>query len=267
MIDLCCILIILVSVSLLLVLIYGDSYKQKILKNKKMWGSLLIVLVLPLFLLITVTALSKDNTSYDTSNLTMNSKQKEIKKVGINKIIIVGDSRMEFIERDKDKLDIPNNFIFDAKSGAEIDWTVDEAIPKLEELLQENKKYNVHVIFNMGVNDLNYIVDVKQKGVEYFELYESLIKKYKNVSFYILSVNPIDEDVIDDYFNNKRTNKKIETFNNTFITLLNDTGFDNATYCDSYHNLSFNLPDGLHYDTKTDQKIIDYIKDDCVVLK
>lgn len=50
-----------------------------------------------------------------------------------NKIIISGDSRMEFIEDDSEMV-LPYNVIFVAKSGMTYDWFSKEAVPEIEKL-------------------------------------------------------------------------------------------------------------------------------------
>lgn len=184
----------------------------------------------------------------------------------LDKIIIIGDSRMEFINNKKDELNIPKNIIFIAKSGATISWLRESALPELNKVIKKNKKYKNHVIFNLGVNDLDNKIDIKELANEYYHTYKSVIKYNKDISFYFLSVNPIDENRIYFHFNinNKRTNKKIEKFNNYFLNFVNKDDLKNIKYCDSYNNLEFYLPDGLHYDTETDKKIIEYIIKKCI---
>lgn len=184
----------------------------------------------------------------------------------LNKIIIIGDSRMELINNKKEELGVPKNIIFIAMSGAKISWLRESALPELYETIQNNKKYKNHVIFNLGVNDLNSDIDIKNLAIEYYNTYKSVIRHNKDISFYFLSVNPVDENRIYTYFNinNKRTNKKIEKLNNSFINLIKEDNLKNIKYCDSYNNLEFYLPDGLHYDTETDKKILEYIIKECV---
>lgn len=189
-----------------------------------------------------------------------------VKNISFNKVVIVGDSRMEFIYNKKDELDIPSNFIFDAKSGAMIEWLLEIGKPKLEDILDNrDNKYTYHVVFNLGVNDLNSSTKPEVLADDYFDVYEELVRKYSNVKFYFLSVNPIDEEAINK--GNKRTNEKIELFNTEIHQRMSELNKTNVNYCDSYNRLDFNLPDGLHYDNETDQKIIDYIARDCVQFK
>ena len=37
------------------------------------------------------------------------------------------------------------------------------------------------------------------------------------------------------------------------------------TYCDSYNEVTFKTQDGLHYTKTTNQEIVDYITNKCVV--
>ncbi len=187
----------------------------------------------------------------------------------INKVIIVGDSRMELIRDKRDRLNIPDYFIFDAKSGAYIKWFKQTGLPDLIEILSNKKDYyHYHVVFNLGVNDIDYDIDLIERVKEYYGMYRDLIVQNKDISFYFLSVNPIDENRIYDKFpSNSRTNSEIQIFNNYIKYSLNRDNFSNAKYCDSYNDLSFNLPDGLHYSDKTDQDIINYINNYCIDFK
>lgn len=184
----------------------------------------------------------------------------------INKIIIIGDSRMDLINSKREKLNIPSSIDFIAKSGARIDWLYNTGFPELKKKLKDSNKYKYHIVFNLGVNDLNSDTSATKLARNYYTIYKKIIEQNNNVSFYFLSVNPIDEDRIFKYFSpyNKRSNERIEEFNKYFISKLNELKLYNVQYCDSYNNLNFYLPDGLHYDTKTDEKIINFIINNCV---
>lgn len=193
----------------------------------------------------------------NSSHLSLNFKD--------DRIIIVGDSRMEYIEDDRNFLNIPINFSFIAKSGATISWFEGTALGELQEKLDnQDNNYTYHVVFNMGVNDLNFVSYAGDRATEYFNDYKTLALKYPNVNFYMLSVNPIFDN-IDKYFKtNKRTDDKINSFNNTINNLTYLNKLDNMYTCDSYHKVAFNSPDGLHYDLDTDQRILNYIARKCV---
>ena len=183
--------------------------------------------------------------------------------INLIKIIIIGDSRMELIENDREKLNIPRNIVFMARSGARINWLNKVAIPWLnEQLNQKNKKYKYMVLFNLGVNDLNSNIEPSDIAKDYLDIYRNIIFQNQDVNFYFLSVNLIDEQTINNFFpNQKRTNKKIEKFNNYFINNIGK--FNNINYCDSYNNLNMSFYDGLHFDFETNKKILDYLINNC----
>ena len=182
----------------------------------------------------------------------------------MSKVLIIGDSRMELIENDREKLNIPSNIIIKAKSGARIEWFYKVGLPWLnEQLNNKDDYYNYVVLFNLGVNDLNSYKIPEEVAKEYINAYKSLMFQNKNIKFYFLSVNPIDELTINDFFaNQKRTNKKIESFNKYFIDKLQE--FDNVKYCDSYNEIDIKFYDGLHFDFNTNKLIVKYLINDCL---
>ena len=190
----------------------------------------------------------------------------EIKNIINNKVYIIGDSRMEYLSNRGKEIEIPTNFSFIALGGTKIDWFTYKAIPLLEEKLdskQENIKY--HVIINMGVNDLNDYNDPLIHSENYFKLYYELASHYEDIDFYILSVNPVDMSIINKkIYNQKRTNIKIQKFNENLIKSIENSNLKNIKYCDSYNNVYFKTKDGLHYDKQTDQNIINYLTKDCL---
>ena len=93
---------------------------------------------------------------YADSSLSRFPHKSNIKDITYNRVILIGDSRMENILKRKGSIDIPANFKIIAKGGAHIKWFKDEALPYLKELLDsKNSKYKYHVVINQGVNDLN----------------------------------------------------------------------------------------------------------------
>ena len=81
---------------------------------------------------------------------------------------------------------------------------------------------------------------------------------------YILSVNPIDDELINQKWDNNRTTEEIKLFNNTIQKELAKSNLDNLYYCDSYNAMNFETYDGLHYTEDTNKKIINYINTKCV---
>lgn len=268
------ILCLVLLIALLFMVIYTFNLKDWLIYNLKLYKNQTIIfgiILFSVFSFFTVMAKQEDNvvTGGSVRKLYSVNANTGIKDISLNKVVIVGDSRMELIYNKKDELNIPNNFIFDARSGATIDWLLESGKPKLDDILvNRDTNYTYHVIFNLGVNDLSSFTNPKSIADDYFAIYRDIINNYPDVEFYFLSVNPIDEDIIDEYFSsNKRTNVKIESFNSEIYQDMVSMNSNNINYCDSYNRLDFNLPDGLHYDSETDQKIIDYIARDCVEFK
>ena len=254
--------------------IYTFKPKNVVFEKLKLYKNHVLVfgiILISTFSILTVTAKPESETLALGSfkQLQNNNFDEKIQNIALNKVVIVGDSRMEYIYNKKNELNIPNNFVFDAKSGAKIDWLLETGKPKLAEILDNrDTDYTYHVVFNLGVNDLSSLESPKVLADDYFKVYNEIISNYPGVEFYFLSVNPIDEDVINERFSsNKRTNKKIEEFNAEIYYDMNSIEENSINYCDAYNRLDFNLPDGLHYDSETDQRIIDYIARDCVNFK
>lgn len=189
-----------------------------------------------------------------------------IKDIRFNKVIIIGDSRMQRLRDRKDSIDIPSNFTFIAEGGTKIKWFNDTAINSLNDTLNNmDKIYKYHVVINMGVNDLEESFDYSVYSDSYYGIIKNLIKKYPNVNFYFLSVNPIVEEVLNKWQPwSYRTNDKIKKFNYSLDKKLKSNFFENYYYCNSIDNLDFIIPDGIHYDKDTDQLIVDFIVNDCL---
>ena len=188
---------------------------------------------------------------------------KKMDKINDSKLIIVGDSRMQLINDDKEIVK-PFNMEFVAKGGAKIDWLENNALPKVKKILNKNE-FNYYVLVNMGVNDLNSNLEVAEIVEDYFKLYSELAERFPNVEVYIMSVNPINEEKRNKIEpNNKRTTEKIKLFNQTIQEKLKDSNLKNMYYCDAYNNLKFDTNDGLHYTQETNENIIYYISNKCI---
>lgn len=215
----------------------------------------------------------KQQQKIETTNIDITKKlpenifqKKKLKEIIYNKVIVIGDSRMEFMKDRENEIKIPKNFNFIALSGTGINWFETVALKKLNiKLKNKNKNYKYHVLINMGVNDLNENKKVEEIANNYFKIINDLVKENKDIEFYFLSVNPIDDKIIGKYFKpQKRTTQKIKNFNNIIIKSIYYSENKNLSYCDSYNNIDFGMPDGLHYDSETDKKIIDFIVNKCI---
>lgn len=181
-----------------------------------------------------------------------------------NRVLIIGDSRMEYMQNDKTLIK-PENFDFIAKNSMKYTWFHDEALPRAYKTLKNNKYDKYNIVVNMGVNDLNDDIDIKKRADDYFKDYEKLAQYNSKINLYILSINPIFEKRLNETQKyNTRTNKKIEEFNKEIIKKINNSKEGNIYYCNAYDKLKFKSDDGIHYIKETNEKIIDYIINDCI---
>lgn len=262
------ILCIILSILLVFIIIYVFNLKTFVLEKIKLYRNGILAFVLIFISAFSIyTVMAKQEEKFFNSepfkqlnNQIVYGKNNDILS---NEIVIVGDSRMSLIDDDKDMVK-PANFMFVAKSGMRIDWLKNEAIPEVNNILK-NKNFKYHIVVNMGVNDLN---NDKYKGdeiaEEYFDLYSDLAKANIDSEVYILSVNPIDDELINQKWDNNRTTEEIKLFNNTIQKELAKSNLNNIHYCDSYNSINFETYDGLHYTKDTNKRIINYINTKCV---
>lgn len=199
----------------------------------------------------------------------LNNGKKNLQKFSPNKVIVIGDSRMELIEQEKNKISVPNNYLFIAKSGASLKWFKEEALPRLYNILDNKKSYyKYYVVINMGVNDVQYFYNFDSEIIGYLNSYHSLLFKYLDVDFYILSINPVIEKKLNiAQPQNIRTTEKVEYFNTKLANDVYRINLNNYVFCDAYHDIHFNTDDGLHYTIETDQDIVNYISNKCINFK
>ena len=180
------------------------------------------------------------------------------------KVVVIGDSRMELIDNGKDySKQIPNNITFIAKSGMKNEWFNDFVLMRLTDLLK-NPEYKYDVIINLGVNDICFGDETKSIS-EYTNSIRLLAKLFNNTNFYVLSVNPVNENLIFDYFDvNPLPNKKIQVYNTKLINFIKKEKLQNLNYCNAFDKIKYTTKDGLHYTEQTNEKIISYILNDCI---
>ena len=184
----------------------------------------------------------------------------------LNKVVIVGDSRMSLINEAKDSYNIPQNYIIVSKSGAQINWLEDYALNKVYRILKNtDNNYKYNVVFNLGVNDIIHHSDSnpKELAIKYFNMYLKVINYFDDVDFYFLSINPLDDNNFPNWKNNKG-NEKIKKLNIYMKDLIKNSNKSNIYYCNSYGNINFKTLDGLHYTDQTNIDIINYIDKNCV---
>ena len=104
----------------------------------------------------------------------------------------------------------------------------------------------------MGINDITGSANATTIANNYYDLYSELAASSTDKTFYIMSVNPVD-----DYPTVSDSN--ITTFNSTMESLINSSGLSNLKYLDTYSNVSFITTDGLHYDSSTYRDLYQYV--------
>ncbi len=170
-----------------------------------------------------------------------------------HQIIWVGDSRTLGLRDALHKTERVDDDIFVGKVGEGVHWFQDEGIPELDEAIRANPR--LPVVMNLGVNDPQ-LVD------EYIETYWDVIKAYPDTSFYILSVNPLDEEVLlEDGLVEEAVFEDINSLNVARMNVRLKEEFE-SRYIDSASYLKsdgFDTVDGLHFSTETYLKIHDFV--------
>lgn len=268
--DILCIFVILFFI-VLFFLVQKDEFLKKFKNNnfKQFLAILSLGLFTGFFVFLFVWLLNANSFNGCTTKYYENKFYKALKNLSMKtdsikktKIIVVGDSRMEFIDNDKEIIK-PFNLEIVAKSGASLSWFETVGLSRTKKIIDKDEYDSYFVVVNMGVNDIQYTSKYVENANTYFEDYLKLSEYSSKVKLYILSVNPIIEKRLNKAQpQNVRTNAKIKKFNDVFVKKISKE--KNMYYCDSNTELSFDADDGLHYTQDTNKKIINYIINDCV---
>lgn len=157
--------------------------------------------------------------------------------------IIIGDSRTAGMQLTVNELN-SDSCIYIAKEGEGYDWFYNDGLPQMETAIKDNPKADV--VFNLGVNDLKNLS-------LYIDLYNLLMDEYNDTSFYLMSVNPVDES-----YTLNISNSEINAFNESI-----ENSFSKQ-YLDCYNQLlndGFTTVDGLHYSKDTYRAIHSFLID------
>ena len=157
------------------------------------------------------------------------------------KYVFFGDSRTVGLEgavgNQKDNLYI-------AKWGGAVSWMKKTGGPQLKQYL--NKNPNVTVFLCMGANEA-------EKASEYVSYYKMLISRYKKTKFYVVSVNPVQEQKRADL---KCRIPKYQSINRLYYKNFSSIYID----CSSYlKKTGFEAYDGIHYTAETYVKIYEFL--------
>ena len=170
-----------------------------------------------------------------------------------HRIIWVGDSRTLGLRDALHKTERPDEDLFVGQVGEGVRWFRETGMAELSDLIAENP--GLPVVMNFGVND-------PQLVNEYVVAYWDVIRAHPDTQFYILSVNPLDEEfLIEDGQVNESVFDDINSLNVGRMNVKLKKEFKNR-YIDSASFLKtdgFGTVDGLHFDTQTYLKIHDYV--------
>lgn len=134
-----------------------------------------------------------------------------------------------------------------AESGMGYNWLLSTAIPRVNRLSSDKKKY---IATNLGVNGLTEN-SVNQYISKYKELADG---DWKDSMIFLISVNPTKGKY-------EHMNANIDNFNQKLNEAFKN--YKNVIFCDtnSYlKKIGFNSNDGLHYTEATSKIIYDQIK-------
>lgn len=159
-----------------------------------------------------------------------------------HEFLFVGDSRTVGMREAVNKEYSDDTCSYIAKEGEGYYWFKNTGLPELEAALDAEPEKTV--ILNLGVNDVN-------NAEKYIGCYTDLFERYSDTSFYIMSVNPVND--------NKGlsvNNEQIEAFNDAMME-----AFPNR-YLNCYRYLTtgeWSTVDGLHYTEETYRTIHHYV--------
>jgi len=200
---------------------------------------------------------------YDCRNLVEDDDSEvDITNIRSN-IIYTGDSRIQMFGYIKDKLGFNDEkeFIY-ARYNTKYDDFFENHMQQAESKVRNNKDKTFAVTANYGVNALGMYN-------AFCNRYEKTVNRIgNNNQFYIVSVNPVDDNK-----SKWARNNDIETFNNymknTCISRIkNDVPGSQVFYCDVYGSLTIDewinkkyiMDDGVHYTDDGNKYIYDSIK-------
>lgn len=170
-----------------------------------------------------------------------------------HRIIFVGDSRTLGMRDALHRAERADDDIFIGRVGEGVRWFCEEGQSEMDDAIEAYP--DLPVVFNLGVNDPTEIDD-------YIVAYWDCIEDYPDTDFYILSVNPIDEEFLLE--SETAEEAVLEMINNLNIAKLNLRLKEEfaSRYLDSASYLKadgFETVDGLHFNTKTYLKIHDFV--------
>lgn len=174
--------------------------------------------------------------------------------VKTHQIIWVGDSRTLGMGNALHKAGrYDDEDVFAGAVGEGVRWFREQGMGEMSDAIAKNPL--LPVVLNFGVNDPQ-LID------EYIVAYQDVIDAHPDTAFYILSVNPIDEEfLIEDGQVHETVFDDINSLNIARMNVRLKKEFG-SRYIDSASFLKtdgFETVDGLHFSTQTYLKIHDFV--------
>lgn len=170
-----------------------------------------------------------------------------------HQIIWSGDSRTLGLRDALKKAGRLDDDLFTGRVGEGVRWFREEGMAELSDLIRDNP--GLPVVLNFGVND-------PQLVNEYVVAYWDVIRAHPDTRFYILSVNPLDEEfLVEDGQVNEAVFESVNSLNVARMNVKLKEEFP-SRYLDSASFLKsdgFDTVDGLHFTMDTYLKIHDYV--------
>ena len=159
--------------------------------------------------------------------------------------VFVGDSRTVGMENVTDDA----NYIFIGEVGSGFKYLKETAYPQVIDLISQNPKKDICVIFNSGVNDLGN----KEK---YIEFYNEVFKENEKANLFFASVTPVSDNEVYSWSAND-FNKEITEFNLSMREIFENKYIDTS---DFLNTTGFHAKDGLHYCNEDYRRIMEMEK-------
>lgn len=205
-----------------------------------------------------ITTAQTESESYSQTESEYNSEKKETMSalpagsVKDHRIIFVGDSRTLGMRDALRRSSRRDEDVFVGRVGEGVRWFIEEGMDEMSDAIKENP--DLPVVLNLGVNDPLEIDD-------YIVTYWDCIREHPDTDFYIMSVNPIDEEFLLE--SETAVEEVLDTINNLNIAKLNialkkefaSRYLDCATWLKEN---GFDTVDGLHFSTSTYLKVHDF---------
>ena len=170
-----------------------------------------------------------------------------------HQIIWVGDSRTLGLRDALHKANRADDDLFVGKVGEGVHWFQEEGMSEMSDVIEQHP--DLPVVLNLGVND-------PQLVNEYVVAYWDVIRDHPDTRFYILSVNPLDEEfLIEDGQVAEQVFHDINSLNVAKMNVKLKEEFA-SRYIDSASYLKsdgFDTVDGLHFTMQTYLKIHDFV--------